>query len=469
MDSPTCPGCQQRDKALAELQRQLDELRQQVADLQAKLGINASNSSLPPSANPPAAPKPVTKKKTGKKRGGQPGHPPHLRQLLPPDRVSVTHHYCPQHCRACRAPLPAQPGPNDPAPIRFQAIELPDVAAAVTEYQGHTRTCPGCGVRTSAAIPAEVRAHSTGPRLTATLSYLSGCHGLSKRAVEEIAEAVFAAPVSLGTVSNLEGEVSAALAPAHQQALEAVRAAGVKGADETSWKRAGQLCWLWAAATATVAAFVVHARRSAVGLAALLGDSIGGILCSDRWAAYAGVPADRRQVCWAHLKRDFRKVVDRGGPSVKVGRVGLRVVKEVFAQWHLFRGGGCSRAQLQEALLPLELRLHRVLLWGADESDAVVARFCENVLALDNALFVFARVEGVEPTNNHLERLLRRGVLWRKRSFGSAGERGCRFVERALTVVQTLRLQQRSVLAYMTEALTAHRAGLPIPQLIPNR
>jgi len=469
MDSPTCPGCRQRDNALAALQRQLDELRQQVRDLRVRLDTNASNSSLPPSQNPPAAPKPVTKKKTGRKPGGQPGHEPHLRQLLPPDRVTQTHHFRPQHCRTCRAPLPAQAGPGDPAPIRFQAIELPDLAAVVTEYQGHTRTCPCCGDRTSAAIPAPVRAHSIGPRLTATLSYLSGCHGLSRRAVEEIAEAVFAAPVSLGTVSNLEGEVSAALAPAHQQALDAVRAAAVKGADETSWKRAGKLCWLWAAATATVAAFVVHARRNAAGLAALLGDGLGGILCSDRWSAYAQVPAARRQVCWAHLKRDFRKVVDRGGSSGKVGRGGLRVVKGVFAQWHLFRGGGCTRAQLQDALLPLELRLNRVLLWGAIAgTDRTVARFCENVLALEAALFTFGRVEGVEPTNNHLERLLRRGVLWRKRSFGSHSERGCRFVERALTVVQTLRLQQRSVLTYMTEALTAHRAGLPTPQLLPN-
>ena len=190
-----------------------------------------------------------------------------------------------------------------------------------------------------ATIPADIRAHSVGPRLTATLSYFTGCQGISKRGVEEIAEAVFGAPISLGTVANLEQEVSAALAPAHQEALAAARQADVKFADETSWKLWGKLCWLWAAATKTVAVFVIHARRSALGLAALLGEEIHGILHSDRWHVYRQVPDERRQLCWAHLKRDFQKIVDCGGPSAFVGRRGLRIVKEVFAAWHEFQAG----------------------------------------------------------------------------------------------------------------------------------
>jgi transposase len=466
MDEPICPGCRQRDGIIAELLRRVTELETTVRDLQARLGQNSSNSSLPPSANPPGAPKPVAKK-TGRRPGGQPGHPARLRHLLPAERVRRTEVFRPTHCGRCQAGLPGAAGPHDPPPVRFQTIDLPDIAAVVVEYQGHARTCAACGAVTHAAIPAAVRAHAILPRLSATLSYLSGCHGLSRRAVEEIAEAVFAAPVSLGTVANLEREMSAALAPAHAEALAAVRAAPVKHADETGWKRAGKLCWLWAAATATVAAFVVHARRSAAGLAALLGDEVGGILCSDRWSAYARIPAARRQVCWAHLKRDFRKVVDRGGPAAAVGRVGLRVTKEVFAQWHLFRGGGCPRQALQAALGPLERRLNRALVEGAIlGADPAVARFCANVLAVEAGLWTFARVDGVEPTNNHIERLLRRAVLWRKRSFGSWSDEGCRFVERVLTVVQTLRLQDRGVLDFLREALEAHRAGRPTPQLI---
>ncbi len=467
MEAPYCDGCHARDARLAEQDARIAALEEEVRQLKALLGRNASNSSTPPSANPLGAPKPVVKKKSQRQPGGQPGHPPHLKQLLPAGRVNVTHTLLPKQCEHCHAALPAQAAPGDPEPTRFQVIELPPVVAVVTEYQGHARTCPCCGRVTRAAIPREILAHGVGPRLTATLSYFSGCHGVSKRGVEEISAAVFDAPVALGTVANLEQEVSAALAAPHQEAVEAVRAAAVKHADETSWKLAGQLCWLWAAAAAGVVAFVIHARRSAAGLAALLGAEIQGILCSDRWGVYNCVPAGRRQVCWAHLKRDFRKIIDRGGPSQRVGRQGLRIVKKVFAAWHAFQGGQCTRAQLEAELDPVAVRLNRVLLEGAWlGEDKAVATFCENVLALEAALWTFVTTAGVEPTNNFMERLLRRAVLWRKRSFGSRSEAGLRFVERILTVVQTRRLQGQSVLNYLHDALRAHRAGQACPKLV---
>jgi transposase len=247
-----------------------------------------------------------------------------------------------------------------------------------------------------------------------------------------------------------------------------VRAAAVKHAAETSWKLAGKLCWLWAAAAAGVVAFAIHARRSAAGLVALLGAELQGILCSDRWAVYNCLPAERRQVCWAHLKRDFQKVIDRGGPSVAVGRQGLKIVKKVFAAWHGFQEGRCTRAPLEAPVAPLMNRMNRLLLEGAIlGEDKAVATFCENVLALEAALWTFVTAPGVEPTNNFMERLLRRAVLWRKRSFGSRSEGGLRFVERILTVVQTRRLQGQSVLDYLHDALCAHRAGQPCPKLVP--
>jgi transposase len=466
MATPPCPGCLARDARLAEQDARIAALEAQVRHLEARLGTNASNSSTPPSANPPGATKPVVKKKSKRKPGGQPGHAPRLKQLLPPERVQQTIPFVPQCCRKCQAPLPGEAGPGDPPPTRFQTIDLPPVVAVVTEYQGHARTCPCCGEVTQAAIPSTLLAHGVGPRLAAALSYLSGCHGLSKRAVEDIADALFAAPVALGTVVNLEQEMSAALAPPHQEVLEAVRAAAVKNTDETSWKLQGHLCWLWGAATATLALFVIHAKRSALGLTALLGTEIQGVLCSDRWGVYNRVPAAQRQICWAHLKRDFQKVVDRGGASATVGREGLKLVKKVFAAWHAFQDGRCTRVQLEEQLDPVVRRLNRVLIEGTFADDATVAEFCENVLVLEDALWTFVTTPGVEPTNNHIERLLRRAVLWRKRSFGCWSEAGCRFVERILTVVQTRRLQGHNVLEYLHDALLAHRNGLPCPKLV---
>jgi transposase len=459
MPDPTCPGCR-------ELLLRVEQLEAQVRELLAKLNTNSSNSSLPPSANPLGADKPVRKKKSKRRRGGQPNHPPHLKLLLPSERVQHFRHFVPESCAKCHADLPQEAGPKDPEPKRFQSIELPPITVEVTEYQAHGRTCLNCGEVTHATVPADVRAHSVGSRLTATLSYFTGCHGLSKRGVEEIAEAVFGAPIALGTVANLEQEVSAALVPAHEEALEAVRQAPVKFADETSWKLWGKLCWLWAAATTDIAVFVIHAKRSAKGLAALLGEEIQGILHSDRWHVYLLVPEQRRQLCWAHLKRDFRKIVDYGGPSAFVGRRGLRLVKEVFAAWHAFRQGNITRHKLKTLIEPLQRRLGRTLVEGGLGDDARVSKFCENILTLEPALWTFVNQEGIEPTNNHMERLVRRAVLWRRRSFGSNSPAGCRFVERILTVVQTCRLKSKNSLEYLTEAVQTHRQGLSSPSLL---
>src|SRR5437773_4136748 len=459
MDGSGCPGCSERDARLAELERRL-------AELEARLKTNASNSSTPPSANPLGAAKPVRKKKSKRKRGGQPDHPPHLKQLLPPERVTHTEAIIPDECGHCHARLPRQAGSSDPKPKRFQTIELPPITVEVTEYQAHARTCPCCGEVSYATIPAEIRGHSVGPRLTATLSYFTGCQGISKRGVEEIAETVFAAPISLGTVANLEQEVSTALGPAHQEALAAARQADVKFADETSWKLWGKLCWLWAAATKTVAVFVIHAKRNVLGLAALLGEEIQGILHSDRWHVYLQMPEERRQLCWAHLKRDFQKIVDCGGPSTFVGGRGLRIVKEVFAAWHAFQAGKVTRRKLQALIEPLQHRLAKALVAGGLGDDARVAKFCENLLTLECALWTFATHEGVEPTNNHMERLVRRAVLWRRRSFGCNSDAGCRFVERILTIVQTCRLHGKNTLEYLCDAVHNHRRRLSCPCLL---
>jgi len=206
MDASGCPGCSKRDARIAELERRL-------AELEARLKTNATNSSTPPSANPLGADKPVVKKKSKRRRGGQPHHPPHLKQLLPPEQVTKVIELAPEECTNCHAPLPRHAGPDDPEPKRFQTIELPPIVVEVTEYQAHARTCARCGEVTQAMIPAALRAHSVGPRLTATLSYLTGAQGISKRGVEEIADAIFGAPIALGTVANLEQEVRAALAP----------------------------------------------------------------------------------------------------------------------------------------------------------------------------------------------------------------------------------------------------------------
>jgi transposase len=461
------PGCLARDALLAQLQQRVAELEATVRQLQERLQTNSTNSSLPPSANPLHAPPPAPRKKSKRQRGAQLGHPPHLRQLLPPERVTDPVAFVPTHCAGCRAPLPQQPQPDDPPPTRHQVVEVPDLKAKVTEYQGHARTCPVCRHVTHAAIPAELKRSCVGPQLTATLGYLMGAHHLSKRGVEEFVEVVFEVPLSLGTVCRLQEQLSAALAGPHAEVLQAVQAATVKHADETSWKRRGKRCWLWLAATHELAAFVLQKGRGIAQMVKLLGRRLVGLLVSDRLASYLPMGLER-QLCWAHLRRDFQKLLDRGGASQPLGQRLLALAEQVFEKWYHFRGGGCTRWELFVAIVPLEKAVGAALREGLGCGESKTEHFCANVLALESCLWMFVRKAGVEPTNNHAERLLRGAVLWRKKSFGCQSESGCRFVERILTAVQTLRLQKRPLLAFLGEAITAHRNNLPAPSLLPT-
>src|SRR5438874_974916 len=115
-------------------------------------------------------------------------------------------------------------------------------------------SCPGCAQR-DALIQAlaqrvadlERQVKDLQGRLGATLSYLSGTQYASQRGLEDVAEVVFGVPVSLGSVTALQEQVSQALEPAHQEIADEVRPAPVKNGDETGWKQAGGRRWLWAA------------------------------------------------------------------------------------------------------------------------------------------------------------------------------------------------------------------------------
>jgi transposase len=142
------------------------------------------------------------------------------------------------------------------------------------------------------------------------------------------------------------------------------------------------------------------------------------------------------------------------------------LAERVFVEWHLFRGSGCTRPRLQARLDSPARAFERVLKAGSRCAESKEATFCANVLELLPAVWRFLASDGAEPTNNHAERVLRRGVLWRKNAFGCHCAAGCRFVERMLTVVQTRRLQGRSVPGYLYDALVAHRSGRLAPSLL---
>ncbi len=307
-----------------------------------------------------------------------------------------------------------------------------------------------------------------GPRAQATVAYLTGRQGLSQRDAQEVLAALFHLDLSVGSSAALERQVSAAVAESVAHAHAFVQAQPVVNVDETGWKEGTQRRWLWVAVTALVSVFLVRATRGSAGAKDLRGPTYGGIVGSDRWSGYTWIDPTHRQLCWAHLLRDFAAFVERGGASARLGRALLIAAEEMFGLWYRVRDGTLSRAEFQREMRPLQARIGRLLRMGTRREQAKTRHACANILKREAALWTFVAVENVAPTNNAAERALRRAVLWRRRSFGTQSAEGSQFVARLLTVVTTLRPQERDVLDYLTDACAAHNTSAAPPSLLPQ-
>jgi transposase len=441
------------------------ELTERVRVLEAKLAETSRNSSKPPSSDPPSAPPPPPRPTRGRPRGAQPGHADQHRPLLPPDQVDQIVALHPRRCPACQTRL-ARDLPDAQPPHRHQVIELVPRLVRVTEYQQHLVDCPGCGAFLIAPLPPDLPPGLCGPRLTALVGLLHGRYRLSVRETTDVLATVVGVDLSPGAVVTSCTRVSTALAPVDAAIHDHLTTQDTLWVDETGWREEHRSAWLWVAVSPQATCFRIDHRRNRAVLRNLLGAGFRGIVHSDRGSAYHLLPADQRQLCWAHLVRNFQGLIDqRHAESVRV--VGMQnLAYTALAAWRWARNGVFDQVALQQALLPVRLALHERLLAGRSSPWERLRVVCHDLLSHWDALWTFSRVEGVEPTNNVAERALRPAVVWRKTCFGTQSALGSRFVERLFSVVATARQQGRDLFAFLTDAVRASFTGQPPPVLV---
>ena len=446
-----------------QLQEQVTLLQAEVEQLRERVNQTSRNSSKPPSSDPPEARKYPPRTPSGRKRGGQSGHQGKGRQLKPSSEANQIVVSRPTHCRGCGGLLLGQ----DAQPQRHQVSELPQIEPEVVEYQLHKLTCLACGVVNRGEWPLEMPRGSFGPRTQATIAYLSGRMGISRRDSKEMLSTLFHLDISLGSIPAQERRISQALIEPVMEAGDFVRRQPTANVDETSWYERSDKQWMWVAGTPLVTFFQIMDSRSQACCRQLLGEEFTGVVGSDRYSAYNWLASQQRQLCWSHLKRDFQAFEDRKGESVVIGKLLSAQVKKFFGLWHQVREGTLSRPDFQQAMQPIRHEVHNLLQIGTLLKAPKTRNTCRNILNVETALWTFVDREGVEPTNNAAQRALRRPVIWRRRSFGSQSEAGSRFVERMQTAVITLRQQKRDVLDFLTRACQAAISGTDPPSLLP--
>jgi transposase len=296
---------------------------------------------------------------------------------------------------------------------------------------------------------------------------MTGAYRMSKRMVEAFCADVFRIPICAGQVCASEAETAAATDTV-VEALRAYARTQPANVDETGWWQKRQRGWLWTVATQAVTVFTIALSRAGHVAQGLIDPSAGQVITTDRYKGYLWLPPRQRQVCWAHLVRDFQAMVDRANAGSRIGEELLCCAEELFTRWYRVRDGTLSRSAFRRYAAELRPWVRSQLQAGAACACAKTAGTCREILAVEPALWTFARVEGVEPTNNAAERALRHAVLWRKMSHGTESEAGSRFVANILTVVATCRQQGRNVLEFLTECCRAHLRDAPPPCLLPG-
>ncbi len=434
----------------------IEQLASRVEELERLLGRSSRNSSLPPSRDSREERQKRPKKRSGRKRGGQQGHQGTTRDLVAdPDRVVV---HWPERCADCGAPVDESEA--DGEPVVHQVSEI-IVRVDVTEHRRMRTRCE-CGCRTLAQLPAGVPAGAFGPGVAAAAATLTAAR-ISRRETARLLKDLCGVELSAASVEALLKQTSAMLEEPYLSILEQLDQSPVRGADETSWPRAGDSGWLSVSISEQAALFQIAARRDREAAIALLGEQPAGTIVSDRYAVYLYIDDTQRQLCLAHVLRDFTALAERDGAPGRLGRQLKQTLADVFKILNRPGRDPDDLALLKADLAEHRQRLHDLLERGSRSRDPKTRNFCAGLLAHEKALWTFTTTPGVPATNNAAERALRHAVLWRKQSYGTQTDHGDRLVERLLTIRETCRLQGRRLHDYLTAAITASLNGHPIP------
>lgn len=420
------------------------ELEKRVGELESRLNKTSKNSSKPPSSgHPHAKPEPPPKPKSKRKRGGQPGHDKFERTLIPSDECEDVIPRRPTECRGCGKRLRG----SDSDPLREQVWDV-EIKPIVTEYQLHRLTC-GCGLSTCGQLPETVVGR-TGPNLAAILVLMTAWFRTSRRKAALFSSDICRVPCSAGHVSQLEARATSALQSNYDELAGLLPEQSNLAIDETPFKRGTEKTWLWTFVAASFTVFVLRPTRKATVLTSTIGLDFAGSINCDRAAMY--FQHKILQWCWAHLKRDFQAMIDSQDNRVKrLGHDLMRETKKLFREYARCRDGTITHETLKRNLRPVRNKVESLLLRGFGTGAHGT---CKQLYENKGHLWTFLNDPNVEPTNNGAERSLRHGVIWRKLTYGTRSERGDRFVETMLTIIETCRQQKRSVVDFVKQAIT---------------
>jgi transposase len=460
MDAPSCPGCR-------ELRKQVAELTAQVAELTRRLdeAVRAGKRQAAPFRKGPPKPDPKTPgRKSGDAHGAHGHRPP-----PPPEQVAECHDAdLPDACPYCRGRL-VETGTAD----QFQT-DIPR-KPLIRKFRVHTGRCEACGKRTQGRHPLQTSdalgaaASQIGPDAQAAAAVLHTQMGLSHGKVASVFRTHFGIRLTRGASAQIGLRAAARLEPDHQLILDEVRSSEQLPADETGWRIGGHPAWLHAWVGDRATAYAIDSQRSADVLERVIGRDWSGLLSHDGFASYDRFEAAIHQQCVAHLlrrARDLLATATRG--AVRFPRQVITLFTEAIHWRNETSGGVLTEARREHQREAFDDRL--LALVNRPRAVPEYATLARHLWNHFEQWFAFAFDPRIEPTNWKAEQAIRPAVVNRKVWGGNRTPAGARAQGVLMSVFETCRRQAHSVVDHVSRTLRWFGNRLrPRPMLLVGR
>jgi transposase len=420
------------------LETQIQALIKENAELKERLGLNSKNSSIPSSKELYKIKK-ENRLKSSRKIGGQVGHKGFFRERLPADEVIKID--LPISCE-CGGELAIAK-----EAYIHQKIDLPEIKPHVTEYHLAHGRCRKCGRRRSSTLPTGVDRDVFGTRTKAVIAALTGFYKNSKKEVVGILADIFNLKISSASITNSEAKVAVKCQETYAAIEQEVANSNIVHMDETSHYNKGKLGWCWMFSSDKASFLKLTDSRGKKVLENSVFGSNDQLVVTDRYAAYNYFAEENRQVCWAHLSRDFERLAHSFQPEVKVmGSYLKNVASELFALKKALTTNDIDALRFLRRARKLRKRTWRYLQEIAYVLQAVhAARVAKNMMKSENMMWKFLDDPiNIPLTNNHAERQIRHYVVYRKNSYFTQSETGNKFLERIISLYLTAKQQNQN-------------------------
>ena len=426
------------------LEKRTRELEKENADLKARLTqqhrlrfkTNKKAVESPPDTSP-------------RKRGAPAGHPGWQRPV--PERIDQSVPVdAPRVCPHCQ-----QEGLEPTGHLHTQIQEdiVLQPRTIVTEYVHQTAYCPTCRREVFQTAPEELRNCSIGPVAKAMAVYLRHEFNLSYRNVEKIFSSLFGMPFVPASALAFSGQCATSGAELYADLQRKVRAAQIIHGDETHWRIDGKSAQLWYAGNPGFDFFHADFSRGSDVAAQIFGESFGGHLVADSYAAYNIINPEGRQTCLAHLLRKAKEISERirllpetqqDPPAIHFCTSLIDFLRGCCELGQQRNRGEHSFQKARDKIPELENTRNELCRNPLRDEEAENLRKRISDPNRDGErLFVFLEVNGMEPTNNHAEQALRHPVIFRKICFGSRSLEGAQHLTVNLSILGTAKRQDQ--------------------------